>query len=135
MDVSQSQATFGQCTPLFIESKATTTTITSTPLVSANVSDMGVGASSFTLCHDSHPISLLRQDDPDTIFGDDKDESVDFHYSPFHVQAESDDDAPVSKGKLKAITEKMDSLLESCKASPNNVYSQAMIKACIETLT
>lgn len=87
MDVSQSQATFGQCTPLFIESKATTTTITSTPPVSDNVYDMGATALGFTFGHDSHPISPLCQDDPDTIFGEDQDEFSYFHYSPFDVQA------------------------------------------------
>ncbi|CAI9287717.1 unnamed protein product [Lactuca saligna] len=49
-------------------------------------------------CYDSHPISPLHQDDPDTIFGDDPDEFTHIHYIPFYVQAESEDEASFTKG-------------------------------------
>lgn len=49
-----------------------------------NVSDTGVGAFGVTVGQDSTPISPLRADDPDTIFGDDRDYFQDFHYNPFY---------------------------------------------------
>lgn len=108
-----------QSTPLFTESTTTTTTITGTPPF--NVFDMGTGASGVTVGPISRPISPLRTTDPDTVFGDSFDDFQDFHYSPFVVQQESDeDDAPMTKRNFKALNIKLDSLLESTKASSSS---------------
>lgn len=80
-------------------------------------------------------ISPLCQDDPDTIFGDDRDAFEDFHYSPFNIRPESDeDDAPMTIKKFKVLNSKLDYLLESTKALPNNEYPQASVKYFLETL-
>ncbi|XP_023762192.1 cell wall protein DAN4-like [Lactuca sativa] len=135
MGVSQPQASIPPSTPLFTDSTTTTTTTTSTPPISVTVSDTGAGASGFTLGHESTPISPLRQGDPDTVFGYDVDDFEAFTYIPFTIQDDSNDDAPITKGQLKALNEKMDSLLESTKASSHSDYSQEAVKAFFETLT
>lgn len=118
-----------QSAPLFTNSTTTTTT-TTTPTFNNNVSDTGAEASGFT------HVSLLQTDDSDTMFGDDHDNFDIFHYSPFTFQKDSDDDdAPISKGQFKVLNTNLDSLLESSKASSNNDYSQASIKAFLNTLT
>ncbi|CAI9297392.1 unnamed protein product [Lactuca saligna] len=58
-----------------------------------------------------------------------------FTYSPFNIRTESDDEAPVMRGQLKAIHEKLDSLLHASKPSPTDDYSQATINFLRETLT
>ena len=103
--------------PLFTDSTATTTGTTVEPPVTINASDVGVGASGFTVGYSTIPISPLNEDDPDIVYdGDDKDFRG-LTYSPFNIRTESDDEAPVTKGKLKAINENLDSLLQSTKAS------------------
>ncbi|CAI9260277.1 unnamed protein product [Lactuca saligna] len=47
----------------------------------------------------------------------------------------SDDEAPVTREQLKAVNEKLDSFLQSSKASSTGYYSQATIKSFLETLT
>lgn len=101
--VSQPQVSVPLSTPFYIESITTTTTTTSTPPITVNVSDTGAVASGVTIGPDFTPISPLRQDDPDTVFSDDHDEFQDFHYSPFNVHEDNDDDAPITKGKFKAL--------------------------------
>ncbi|CAI9274748.1 unnamed protein product [Lactuca saligna] len=96
---------------------------------------MGAGAIGVTLCFASFTISPLRQDDQDTNFAGYHDEFQYSKYSPFNVQEESDDDAPITKGKFKAVNEKLDNLLESSKTSSRIEYSFESIKALIETLT
>ncbi|CAI9284479.1 unnamed protein product [Lactuca saligna] len=54
---------------------------------------------------------------------------------PRILRNESDDEAPVTRGKLKAIHEKVDSLLHASKSSSTDDYSQATVKYLLETLT
>lgn len=68
------------------------------------------------------------------IFGND-DNFVGFTYSSFNIKTESDEEAPITKGKLKAIHEKLDSLLHATKTSSTDDYSQATVKSILETLT
>ncbi|CAI9282872.1 unnamed protein product [Lactuca saligna] len=81
------------------------------PLVSVNASDAGVNTLGFTMSSITPPISPLRQDDPDMIYGDGEDNLPGFTFSPFTIRIESDDQAPLMKGKLKDIHEKLDSFL------------------------
>lgn len=69
------------------------------------------------------------------IYGDGEDDLLGFTFSPFTIRTESDDEAPVTKGKLKAIHEKLDSLLQASKPSSSDDYSQALIKPILETIT
>lgn len=85
--VSQPQASVPLSKPLFIDLiGTTTTTITSSPPVTANVSNTGARASGFSSGTEFAPISPLHRDDPDKVFGDDRDAIEDFHCSPFNVQ-------------------------------------------------
>lgn len=59
---------------------------TSTTPISVNVSDTGASASGVTFGPDFTPISHLRTDDLDTVFGDDREDFHDFHYSSFTIQ-------------------------------------------------
>ncbi|CAI9261280.1 unnamed protein product [Lactuca saligna] len=123
MGVLQTQTTLVQSTPLFTDSTATTTTTTNEPPLSVNSSDAGAGGLGFSVGHSTPPISPLRQDDPDMIFSEDEEDFRGFTYSPFNIQTENDDDAPVTKGQLKAINEKVDSLIQSSKTQTNDEYS------------
>lgn len=81
--------------------------------MTVNAFDMGVGTSGVTIGPSSTPISSLRAIDPNTIFSDGCDAFQDFHYSPFTVLQEGDDDdALMSKGQFKALNKKFESLLE-----------------------
>lgn len=104
------------------------------PPILVNTSDVGVGTSGFTTSHISTPISPLHQDDPDMIYGDVEDDLVGFTFSPFTIMNDNDDEAPVTKGQLKAMHEKLDSLLKASKPSSTNDYSQASFKSILETL-
>ncbi|CAI9266615.1 unnamed protein product [Lactuca saligna] len=95
----------------------------------------GADTSGFTTSPISPPLSPLRQDDPDMIYGDGEDEFTRFTFSPFTIRTKSDDEAPVMKGKLKSIHEKLDSLLKASNPSSTDYYSQASFKSIIETLT
>ncbi|CAI9290383.1 unnamed protein product [Lactuca saligna] len=97
--------------------------------------DARAGASGFTLGHSTPPISPLRQHDPNTIYGDDEEDFGGFTYSLFNIRTESHDEALVTTGKLKALSKKLDSLIESTKTSSRGDYSQETIKAFIETMT
>lgn len=62
----------------------------------------GQGLMVFSSGVDTTPVSPLCQDDPDTIFGDDRDVFEDFSDKPFRVQQESDeDDAQMTTGSSK----------------------------------
>lgn len=83
-----------------------------------------------------HKSLPLGQDDADTIFGDDQDAFEGFHFSPFNVQPESDeDDAPMTTKQLMELNSKLDSLIESSKTPSSDEYSQASVKSFFETLT
>ncbi|CAH1445352.1 unnamed protein product [Lactuca virosa] len=87
--------------------------------------------------HVSSPISSIRNDDPDRIFRDDGDDDDlgGFTYSPFQIRTESEDEATVSKGQLKAIHKKLDQLLLASKASSSDVYSKATVESLFERIT
>ncbi|CAI9268859.1 unnamed protein product [Lactuca saligna] len=87
------------------------------PAVSVNASDVGAKTSGFQLSHVSPPVSPIHQDDPNMIYGHDEDELAGFTYTPFTVRNESDDEAPVTKGQLKAINETLDTQLQVSKPS------------------
>lgn len=69
--VSQPHISVAQSTPLYTESTSTTTI---TPPITVKVTDTAVGAFGVTSCPDFTLISPLKQDDPDTVFGDDRDD-------------------------------------------------------------
>lgn len=121
---------------MFTDSISTTTSTISSPQVTVNISDTGACAFGVTVAFSSSPVSPLRVDDPDTIFGHDGDDFQDFHYSPFTFYEENDDDdAPMTKGRFKALNQKLDTLLESSKSRSNTEYSFEAYKASIETRT
>ncbi|CAI9269763.1 unnamed protein product [Lactuca saligna] len=123
-------------TPFLTDSTTTTTTtFIVDPTVTVNTSYVGVGPLGFTIGHSTPPISPFRQDDLDMIYGGDDDDFEGFTYSPFNIQIERDDEALVTRGKLKAINEKLDSLLQASKASSSDEYSQVTMKPFLETLT
>ncbi|CAI9295633.1 unnamed protein product [Lactuca saligna] len=121
-----------QPTPIFTDSTTTPSTTIKRP-VSVNASDAGARASGFTTGHSTPLISPLRQNDLDMIVGDDEDFAR-FTYSLFNIRTKSDDEAPITRGKINAIDEKLDSLLHVSKASSTDDYSQATIKSLLETL-
>lgn len=123
LGVSQTQVSILSTTSLFTKSTATTR---SSPPVTTNVSDTGERASGFSVGPESTPISPLLQDDPDTVFGDDRDAFEAFHFTHFNVQQGSDeDDAPMTAKQFK--TEKVAKLLsvadsaQTCKDTTEKV--------------
>ena len=68
------------------------------------------------------------------IYGVDDDDFAWITYSTFNIKAKSDEEAPVTRGKLKVIHENLDLLLQSSKASSSEDYSQATVKSFLETL-
>ncbi|CAI9285238.1 unnamed protein product [Lactuca saligna] len=69
------------------------------------------------------------------IYCGDDDDFAGFTYNSFIIKTESDDEALVTRGKLKAIHENLDLLLQSSKASSGEDYSQETGKSFLETLT
>ncbi|CAI9304132.1 unnamed protein product [Lactuca saligna] len=96
-----------QTPPIFNDSTTTPTTSVEAP-ISVNASDARTGAS---------------------------DDFARFSNSSFNTKTESNDEAPVTRGQLKAIHTKLDSLLHASKASSTDDYSQETIKSLLETLT
>ncbi|CAI9279857.1 unnamed protein product [Lactuca saligna] len=133
--MGMSHKLLAQSTPLFIDSTSTTTTTTNEPTMFVNPSDVEAGASGFTLGHSTPPISPLRQDDPDTIYGEDEEDIGSFTYSPFNIRIKSDDQAPVTRGQFNAFFLKFESLMKSTKTTTCGNYSQEIVKAFFETLT
>ncbi|CAI9303753.1 unnamed protein product [Lactuca saligna] len=121
--------------PLFTDSTTTTTTSTIDPPINVNASNTRTSDLGLLVGNTSPPISPFTQDDPDTIFSGDDDDFARFSYSPFNIQTESDHGAPITRGKLKAINEKLNLLLQSSKASSSEDYSQVTIKSFLETFT
>lgn len=69
------------------------------PMSNVNVSVMGAFDLGTTVTPNTSLISPLREDDPDMMFYDDKDDLHDFVLSPFTVHPTNDDDeAPMTKG-------------------------------------
>ncbi|KAL7598863.1 hypothetical protein Lser_V15G21253 [Lactuca serriola] len=108
-------------TPIFVD--ATTSTTTG---VQTNVSNTGVHSSPpetpFTT---KHP-SPTRSTETNTVLGGENLEFDSTYFSPYRVQSDDDDDAPITKRHLKVVTDKLDQLLSSSSANP---YSEAALKA------
>ncbi|CAI9276629.1 unnamed protein product [Lactuca saligna] len=128
------QSTIPLSTPLYTDSTVPPKT-SREPVVSVNTSDAGAKTSGFTSSHISPPISPIYRADPDMIYGDDEDDLAGFTFSLITIRAASDDEASITKGQLKAINEKLDSLLQACKPSSSDEYSQASVKYILEILT
>ncbi|CAI9290320.1 unnamed protein product [Lactuca saligna] len=47
-----------------------------------------------------------------------------FSYNPFNIRTKSDDEAPVTRGKLNAINEKLDFFLKDSKASSSDDFTR-----------
>ncbi|CAI9293819.1 unnamed protein product [Lactuca saligna] len=109
-------------------------TTSSTPIFSVNASDVGAGVSGFASTHISPLVSPFHTDDPNMIYGDTKDDLQGFTFTRFDIRTGSDE-ALITKGRLKTIHEKLDSLLQSAKPSSFNDYSQSPIESMLETLT
>ncbi|CAI9269315.1 unnamed protein product [Lactuca saligna] len=131
---SQPQTSAPLSTPLIFDSIIPPTT-SAEPLVLVNASDAGAKTLGFST-HVSPPISPLRQDDPDMIFGDEEEEDLGgFTYSPFQITTESEDETLVTKGQLKSLHDNIDQLLLSTKASSSESYSKAAVNSLFGTLT
>lgn len=132
--VSLPQIYVSLSTPFFTDSTATTTMIAmSTPEVTANVFDMGVGVTFGATVGPSTSTTLpLREDDPDLLFGDDQDDFQNFVFCPITIhQVMDDEDAPMTIGQFKQLNAKLDSLLESSNATSNYKF---MLKSCRATV-
>ncbi|KAL7582391.1 hypothetical protein Lser_V15G42272 [Lactuca serriola] len=57
------------------------------------------------------------------------------YYSPYQVQIDDDDDAPVTKKHLKEIHEKIDSLIASSSSSSQSTISEAAIQRIVDAFT
>nr|KAJ0218999.1 hypothetical protein LSAT_V11C300141000 [Lactuca sativa] len=90
---------------------------------SVNVSDTRATSSGFST-HVSPPISPIRTDDPNMIFGEDDDDLGRFTYSPFQIQTQRKDEATMSQGQLRSLHEKIDQLLLASKSSSSKSESQ-----------
>nr|KAJ0216938.1 hypothetical protein LSAT_V11C300101750 [Lactuca sativa] len=100
-------------TPIF--SEATTVTITQTikPEVHANVSDTGVRTSVVATPVISKPLSPTPSIEIAPVLRGEKVELDSFYYSPYRVQIDDDDDAPITKQHLKELNEKIHKLTAS----------------------
>ncbi|XP_023770500.1 flocculation protein FLO11-like [Lactuca sativa] len=85
--------------PLFTEATTTTTSIVPTPPV--NASDVGAQTSVVEIPITSTPLSPINSEESDTILGGTDMDFYTFHYNPYTVQSDDDDDAPITKRHLK----------------------------------
>ena len=56
------------------------------------------------------------------------------YYSPFQVQSDDDDDAPVTKRHLKELHDKIDSLIASSSTSQSSI-SEATIQKIVDAFS
>lgn len=125
---SQPHSTILLSTPLFSDSTIPLTT-SAEPSVSVNISDTGAKNSGFPT-HVSPPISRIRQDDPNMIFGDAEDEDLGgFTYSPFQIRTDSEVETLVTKGQLQSLHDELDQLFLLSKASSSEAYSKAAVES------
>ncbi|CAI9262244.1 unnamed protein product [Lactuca saligna] len=96
-------------------------------------SDAGVKTSGFETFFTTPPTSQ-PQDDPDIPLGADGLDFDTFHYSLFSVQGESDDDAPVTQRHIRALFNKLESLIASSTATSIQAYYEAAVKGMLNTL-
>nr|KAJ0212498.1 hypothetical protein LSAT_V11C400221470 [Lactuca sativa] len=94
---SQLATTIPVSIPMFIEST-----------ISSHTSTTPISFSS----HVTPPISPIRTNDPEMIFGDDEDDDLDgFAYSPFQTRIDGEDEVSTMIGELKSLHEKIDQLI------------------------
>ncbi|XP_023731482.1 uncharacterized protein LOC111879245 [Lactuca sativa] len=129
---SQPSTTIPISSPIFTE--ATTTTTTG---VRTNVSDTGAHSSAPTPPVTieppvtTKPPSHTQSTETNTVLGGEDLEFDSTYFSPYRVQSDDDEDAPVTKRHLKVVTEKLDQLLSS---SSTSAYSEAALKALFSSV-
>lgn len=89
--------------------------------INVNVSDTGKNVYAGVTCEpDTYIVPSLDEFD-DILYGDAQETFPDFIFSPFTINVNSDDDdAQMTKGQFKQLTENLDSLLESSKSSSSS---------------
>nr|KAJ0203038.1 hypothetical protein LSAT_V11C500245520 [Lactuca sativa] len=117
--------------PIFTESTISHHT-NATPASSVHVSDTGANTSGFS-SHVTPPISLIRIDDSEMLFGNHEDDYLDgFTYSPFQIRTDSEDEVSTVKRELKSLHEKIDQLLLASQVSTSEAYSKAVVESILE---
>ncbi|CAI9291697.1 unnamed protein product [Lactuca saligna] len=117
--------------PISTNPEVTFENLISIPITNEFIEDVSITSPTATL---STPISISPCPPVSLGVSGDDDDFAGFTYNPFNNRTESDDEDPVTQGKLKAINDRLDSLLQSSKASSTEDYSQATIKSFLETL-
>nr|KAJ0221851.1 hypothetical protein LSAT_V11C200062850 [Lactuca sativa] len=107
--------------PIFVE--ATTTT---TMGIQTNISNTGVRSSPPETPVTTKPRSPTCSTETNTVLRGEDLEFDSTYFSPYRVQSDDDDDAPLTKRHLMAMTDKLDQLLSSSSTNP---YSEAALKA------
>lgn len=79
------------------------------------------------------PLSPSPSTESDTILGGEVLNFESTYYSPYRVQSDDDEDAPVTKRHLKDLHNKLDMLVASSYSSSSG-YSEAAVKAILETV-
>ncbi|XP_052625772.1 flocculation protein FLO11-like [Lactuca sativa] len=131
--------------PIFSEATKTTTTG-----VRTNVSNMGDRTSAPEHTHTTEPTSTPKPTpitEPPTspLSSNDSAETGTFlggedmtfdsvYYSPYQVQSDDDDDAPVTKKHIKELHEKIDNLVASSSSSRSHI-TEAAIHGMVDTFT
>ncbi|CAI9290795.1 unnamed protein product [Lactuca saligna] len=141
---SQPSTTIPISAPIFTEATSTTTTG-----VRTNVSDTGARSSAteppFTIEPPvtteppvsneppvtTKPLSPTQSTETNTVLGGEDLEFDSTYFSPYRVQSDDDEDAPVTKSHLKAVTEKLNQLLSSSSA---NAYFEAALKVMFSSV-
>ncbi|KAL7610282.1 hypothetical protein Lser_V15G13610 [Lactuca serriola] len=108
-------------TPIFVDATTTTTMGAQT-----NISNAGVHSSAPETPVTTQHSSFTRSTDTNTVLGGEDLEFDSTYFSPYHVQRDDNDDAPITNQHLKVVTDKLDQLLSSSSATP---YSEAALKA------
>nr|KAJ0190125.1 hypothetical protein LSAT_V11C800390930 [Lactuca sativa] len=87
----------------------------------------GVHSSPPTTPVTTKPLSPTRSIETNPVLGGEDSEFDSTYFNPYRVQSDDDDDdAPLTKRHLKAVTDKLDKLLSSSSAGP---YSEVALKA------
>ncbi|CAI9263314.1 unnamed protein product [Lactuca saligna] len=125
--------------PLFTE--ATTTT---TREVLTNVSNTGVSTSqpeptsapepTITTEPPTAPLSPTPSAETETFLGGEDTVFDSIYYSPYQLQSDDDDDAPVTKKHIKELHEKIDNIVASSSSSTSH-FSEAAIQGMVESLS
>nr|KAJ0193115.1 hypothetical protein LSAT_V11C800452990 [Lactuca sativa] len=141
---SQPSSTIPVPTPIFSDATKTTTTG-----VRTNISDTGARSSvpeptvtteppvtTEPLVTTEPPVtttppSPTSSTETNTVLGGEDLEFDSIYFSLYRIQSDDDDDAPVTKRQLKAVTEKLDQLLSSSSAG---AYSEVALRALFSSV-